>query len=117
MPLHRNYVGLLAVWAFASVSVLGHGLHLLPAATHLAPHSHACCHCHHHGATPGSESDTTSGHDCPICSFLAQAQLPTEFCLEQPLTQNCELLDDRQPLCLAHQVVALHLARAPPLAA
>ena len=117
MPLHRNPVGLLVLWAFASVSVLGHGLHFLPTANHLAAPSHGCDHCHDHGSAPGTKADTTSGHDCPICSFLAQAQFQTEFFFEQPLAYSCELFDDRQPLCLAHPLVALHLARAPPIAA
>ena len=120
MSLRRNRIGLFALCIFASVSVLGQGLHFVPGANHFAAESHACDHCQHHGATaPDSDttsSDTTSTHDCPICSLLAQAQFQTEFCVEQPLTHSCELLDDRQPLGLTPSIVALHLARAPPSA-
>ena len=86
---------------FALVSLLGQGLHLLPGlghdhsacygCTHSVVEDHtdhnSCGHSHdHHGDlgldsqdSAGEESgwQAASGHDCPICQFLARAQLST----------------------------------------
>ena len=116
MSSRRNPIGLVALGVFASVSVFGHGLHFLPSANHLSAEVHGCDHCHHHDAAPTTDSDSTLAHDCPICRFLAQAQFQTDLRTELPLSHSCELLSDRQPLRIALPLVALHLARAPPLA-
>ncbi len=117
MSFCRSPIGLIALGVFASVSVFGQGLHFLPSANHISDQTHACDHCHHHhGAAPTTDSDSTLAHDCPICRFLAQAQFQSDLRIELPLTHRCELSNDRQPLRLALPLVALHLARAPPLA-
>ena len=115
MSLRRNPIGLIALGVFAVVSVFGQGLHFLPSANHFSAEAHACDHCHHHGAAPTTDSDSTLAHDCPICRFLAQAQFQTDLRIELPLAHSCEVSNDRQPLRMALPLVALHLARAPPL--
>ena len=117
MHLRRNPIGLFACGVFVLVSLVGQGLHFLPSASHDTSQSHACGHCHHHVTTPSDDSESTSlAEDCPICRFLAQAQIQTDLRIELTLTNSCALLNDRQPLRLALPLVSLHLARAPPLA-
>lgn len=116
MSLRWNPVGHLAVGVFAIASAFGQGLHLLPSANHFSAEAHACDQCHHHGTAPSTDPESKLSHDCPICRFLAQAQLPTVLSTELPLVYSCELANDRQPQRLAPRLVALHLARAPPLA-
>jgi len=117
MHLRRNPIGLFACAVFVLVSLVGQGLHFLPRANHDVAQSHACGHCHHHGATLATDSEMTSLDDeCPICRFLAQLQIQTDLRMELPLTNSCTLLNDRQPLRMALPLVSLHLARAPPLA-
>ena len=121
MLARRNPVGLLALVLFASMSVFGQGLHFLPSANHFSDHAHACGRCHHHHGTGShgtgsrSDSDATLGHDCSICRFLAQAQIQSVLRIELPLSDSCELSNERQSLRLALPLFALHLARAPPL--
>jgi hypothetical protein len=118
MSLLRNPIGLITLGIFASVSAFGQGLHLLPSANHFSAPAHACAHCrhhHHHGAAPTTDSDAKLAHDCPICRFLAQAQFRTDVHIELPFTHSCEMFNDRQPVRMALPLVALHLARAPPL--
>lgn len=116
MYLRRNAIGLVALGVFAIVSVFGQGLHFLPGANHFSSETHGCDHCCHHGTAPTTDSDSTLAHDCLICRFLAQSQLKTDWPIELPLAHNCDLLNDRQPLCTALSIVTLYLARAPPLA-
>lgn len=115
MFLRRNLIDLCAIGVFASISVLGQGLHFLPSANHFSAQAHACDHCHHHGSAATTDSDSTLVHECPICRFLAQAQFQTDFRIELLLRHGCELINDRQPSRIASTLVALHLARAPPL--
>ena len=80
MHLRRNPIGLFACGVFVLVSLVGQGLHFLPSASHDTSQSHACSHCHHHVTTPSDDSESTSlAEDCPICRFLAQAQIQTDL--------------------------------------
>lgn len=116
MCLRWNPIALVALGVFALVSVFGQGLHFLPSANHFSSQTHGCDHCCQHGADPTTDSDSTLAYDCLICRFLAQAQFQTDWRIELPLAHNCDLLNDRQPFRMALSLVALHLARAPPLA-
>ena len=72
-PLHRVrrlFVGL-ALAAYGSAALLGYGLHEVVGCDHHESHAEAG---HDHGNDAHGLALSTTGEDCSICSFLAQAQ-------------------------------------------
>jgi hypothetical protein len=82
----RKAITWLTLILFGTVSLMGHGLHVLVGcdpithATLAGQQQATCCGCLH-GCAPAGDGDETTGRliaghedDCPICRFLAQGR-------------------------------------------
>ena len=131
-PLRRLCASALLL-CFGTVSLVGHGLHLLPGLAHHHPgqacggHCHVGhCHCEHEEADAESEfvshEDCDSAapglgscdHGCAVCAFMAQGQSCSQY-VELPLSKE-GVFAHEAPHCLrlAASLCAAYSPRAPP---
>jgi len=123
-----------SVWAFSAlfgcVSLLGQGWHCFvghafhACDTHGHAHAHslaAACHdhegdhsdCHAHESTEGESPRLAARHDCPLCSFFAQAQWSADAAPDELVQLSCELPRAGE-LSFAAPHAAVYQSRGPP---
>jgi hypothetical protein len=126
----RQFGALALTAVFATVSLLGTGLHLLPGCDHFhAPDGCCCTHhrsCHSdcgqsactdydYHPSPNSQGDLgQSDSDCPICRFLAIPRALTPPIVIPERTLYVEPLVESAPPLPAHEALRPYGARAPP---